>query len=86
MTFTRISINPAIMAGVPCITGTRIPVATIVACFASGMAEAEILKAYPQLAVEDLREALWYAAEAVTIETLPAVSIPEEGTGGRVPA
>ena len=74
------------MAGVPTITGTRIPVATIVSCFASGMTEPEILEAYPQLAVEDLREALWYAAEAVTIETLPAVPVGKEGPGGRVPA
>ena len=50
------------------------------------MTEPEILEAYPQLAVEDLREALWYAAEAVTIETLPAVPVGKEGPGGRVPA
>ncbi len=51
------------MGGVPCIRGLRIPVATVVAMVADGMAEAEILRAYPDLEPEDIREALRYAAE-----------------------
>jgi len=42
------------MGGVPCIRGLRIPVATIVGMFADGMAEAEILRAYPDLETEDI--------------------------------
>ena len=53
------------MAGVPCIRGLRIPVATVVTMIADGMTEEEILTAYPDLEREDLREALYYAAEAV---------------------
>jgi len=49
MKFTRITVNAAQMGGVPCIRGLRIPVATVVGMVADGMAEAEILKAYPDL-------------------------------------
>ena len=44
--------------GVPCIRGLRIPVATVVAMMADGMATDEILRAYPDLRPEDIREAL----------------------------
>ena len=59
------------MGGVPCIRGLRIPVATVVAMVAQRMSEDEILKAYPDLESEDLREALHYAAEAVQERELP---------------
>jgi uncharacterized protein (DUF433 family) len=78
MTFTRITINPAIMAGVPTIRGMRLPVATIVACVAEGMTDAEILDAYPELEAEDIREALRYAAEALRERTLPMVEPKKE--------
>jgi len=63
--------NPAKMGGVPCIRGLRIPVATVVGMIAEGMAEADILEAYPDLEPEDIKEALRYAAEAVRERTLP---------------
>lgn len=69
--FTRITVNPAQMGGLPCIRGLRIPVAMIVGMVSEGMAEAEILKAYPDLEPEDIREALRYAAEAVRERALP---------------
>jgi hypothetical protein len=47
MKFTRITVNPKQMGGVPCIRGLRIPVATVVGMVADGMTQAEILKAYP---------------------------------------
>lgn len=47
MKFTRITVNPALMGGVPCIRNLRIPVSTIVGMFAEGMREAEILKPTP---------------------------------------
>lgn len=74
MNFTRITINPKQMGGVPCIRGLRIPVATIVGMIADGMTETEILRTYPDLEPEDIREALRYAAEAVQERELPLIA------------
>ena len=63
--FTRITVDPNQMGGLPCIRSLRIPVATVVGMVGEGITEAEILNAYPDLEVEDVREALLYAAEAV---------------------
>jgi uncharacterized protein (DUF433 family) len=71
MKFTRITVNPHQMGGVPCIRGLRIPVATVVGMVADGMTDEEILAAYPDLEPEDIREALRYAAEAVQERELP---------------
>jgi uncharacterized protein (DUF433 family) len=71
MTFTRISISPDQMGGVPCIRGLRIPVATVVDMVADGMPATEILEAYPDLEADDVTEALRYAAEAVRERELP---------------
>jgi len=75
MIFTRITVNPKQMGGVPCIRGMRIPVATIVDMIADSMTSGEILEAYPDLEVEDIREALRYAAEAVRERELPILHI-----------
>ena len=72
-TFTRITVDPNQMGGLACIRGLRIPVATVVSMVGEGMAEAEVLNAYPDLEVEDVREALRYAAEAVRERELPVV-------------
>lgn len=69
--FTRITVNPQQMDGVPCLRGLRIPVATVVAMVADGMTHEEILEAYPDLEKEDIQEALRYAAEAVRERELP---------------
>jgi uncharacterized protein (DUF433 family) len=69
--FSRITVDPKRMGGVPCIRGLRIPVATVVGMIADGMAEAEILAAYPDLEPEDIREALHFAADAVRERALP---------------
>jgi len=69
--FRRITVDPGKMGGVPCIRGLRIPVATVVGMLSEGMTEQEILKAYPDLELEDIREALRYAAEAVLERELP---------------
>ena len=74
MKFTRITVNPSQMGGVPCIRGLRIPVATVVGMVADGMAEEEILTAYPDLQREDIHEALKYAAEAVRERELPLIT------------
>ena len=61
--FSRITINPRQMDGVPCIRNLRIPVATVLDMVAEGMEVPEILKAHPDLEAEDIREALRFAAE-----------------------
>ncbi len=59
------------MGGVPCIRGTRVPVATVVGLFAEGQGIDEILSDYPQLSPEDVRAALEFAAAAVSERQLP---------------
>ena len=73
MKFTRITVDPKQMGGMPCIRGLRIPVATVVAMIADGMSADEILAAYPDLERDDISEALQYAAEAVRERELPLV-------------
>ncbi len=75
MKFTRITVSPLQMGGVPCVRGLRIPVATVVGMLADGMTTEEILKAYPDLRSEDIREALQYAAEAVRERELPLTAL-----------
>lgn len=60
---TRISIDPNICFGKPCIKGTRIWVSLILDFLASGMTMNEIRAEYPQLTVEDVRAAIAYGAE-----------------------
>ena len=71
MTLDRITSDPAQVGGVPCIRGLRVPVATVVASVADGMTPADILEAYPDLEVEDIRHALHFAARSVDVRTLP---------------
>lgn len=59
----RISIDPKVCHGKPCIKGTRIWVSLIVDNLAFGSTEEEILEAYPSLTREDIRAALAFAAE-----------------------
>jgi uncharacterized protein (DUF433 family) len=59
---TRITHDPAIMGGKPCIRGLRMTVGTVVGLVAAGRTAEEILRLYPYLASEDIREALTYAA------------------------
>jgi len=63
------------MGGQPCLRGLRIPVASVVSMVADGMDYQEILKAYPDLEMEDIVEALRFAAEAVRERELPLVNI-----------
>lgn len=59
----RISIDPKVCFGKPCIKGTRIWISLIVDNLAAGITEHEILEAYPTLTREDIRAALAFAAE-----------------------
>lgn len=60
--FKRITFDPEVMGGKPCIRGMRITVGTLLGLMASGQSFEEILRGYPDLEEEDLREALAYAA------------------------
>jgi uncharacterized protein (DUF433 family) len=62
---SRISIDSAVHHGEPCIKGTRIPVSLIVGSIADGDRPEDLLSAYPTLTLEDVKAALYYAAEAV---------------------
>jgi len=59
----RISIDPNVCFGKPCIRGTRIWVSLLLDFLASGMTVEEILDEYPQLTVEDIHAAIAYGAE-----------------------
>lgn len=71
VTFQRITVDPEQLDGLPCIRGLRIPVATVVDMVASGLGEEDILRDFPDLEREDIREALRYAAAAVRERQLP---------------
>ncbi|MEY4199832.1 MAG: hypothetical protein RLZZ265_1572 [Verrucomicrobiota bacterium] len=61
-TLTRITHDPAVMGGKPCIRGLRVTVGMVVGMVAAGRSTEEILRLYPYLTAEDIREALAYAA------------------------
>ncbi|HEX5888818.1 MAG TPA: DUF433 domain-containing protein [Pyrinomonadaceae bacterium] len=71
---TRITLDPNVMGGKPCIRGLRVTVGTIVGLLASGRTSGEILELYPYLEEEDLQEALAYAAWRTEEIELPLVS------------
>ena len=67
----RITANPTQMGGVPCIRGLRIPVSTIIGLIADGMRNEEILESYPDLELEDIKEALRFAAYLAKDKEIP---------------
>ncbi|HCC68906.1 MAG TPA: hypothetical protein DEP99_03365 [Nitrospiraceae bacterium] len=74
----RISIDPNVCFGKPCIKGARIWVSLILDFLANGMAIEEILEEYPQLTEEDIRAAIAYGAE-MSLERY--IDVPTETTG-----
>ena len=64
----RIEINPKKLGGKPVIRGTRIPVYLILEMLANGMSVEEILREYPELTEEDVKEALKYASQILSKE------------------
>lgn len=62
MTFRRITVNPEICGGRPVVRGLRFPVSRLLGLLAAGETTESILKAYPYLESEDVREALRYAS------------------------
>jgi uncharacterized protein (DUF433 family) len=67
----RVSVDPDVCFGKPCIRGTRIWVSLILDNLAEGIPEAEILRAFPQLSPEDIRAAVAYAAETTRERIIP---------------
>lgn len=70
----RITFDPAVMGGKPCIRGMRVTVGTILGLLASGKSNEEILAAYPYLEATDIRQALAYAAWRAEELEVPLVS------------
>jgi len=71
----RITVNPAVMTGLPCIRGLRIPATTILGLMAAGATDKEILADYPDLEPDDIKACLTYAAWLTRereIDLLPA--------------
>ncbi len=66
----RVWIDPDRQHGEPCIKGTRIPVRMVIGSLADGMTSEEVIKAYPQLAKDDIQAALAYAADVLHQEIL----------------
>jgi uncharacterized protein (DUF433 family) len=70
---TRITFNPQVMGGKPCIRGLRVTVGMLLGLLASGHSPEDILRAYPYLEKEDIQEALAYAAWRVEETEAPLV-------------
>jgi len=73
----RISIDPAVCGGKPCVKGTRIWVSLILDLLASGLSEAEVRTEYPQLCQEDILAAIAYGAEASRERMIPIPMEPD---------
>jgi len=71
----RITFNPNVMGGKPCIRGLRVTVGMVVGLVASGYSNSEILNAYPYLEEEDIHEALAYATWRVEEVELPLETV-----------
>lgn len=74
MKFERITINPKVCTGKPCIRNLRFPVSRLLGLLAAGETRDSVLKAYPYLEPEDIDEALRYAAclaEEEAVEIIP---------------
>jgi uncharacterized protein (DUF433 family) len=70
MRFERVTVDPNVCTGKPCIRGLRFPVSRLLGLLASGETKKTILKAYPFLEAEDIDEALRYAAYLAEEETM----------------
>lgn len=67
---SRIVVNPKIMMGKPVIRGTRIPVELLLRKLSENATETDLLEAYPQLEIEDIKAAVRYAADTVAHEEI----------------
>ena len=76
--FSRITINPAVCMGKPCIRGIRFPVSTLLGYLAGGMRSEQILSDFPFLENEDILQAIAFAAASMDVAALPL--IPDQAT------
>jgi uncharacterized protein (DUF433 family) len=67
----RISVDPAVCGGEPCVKGTRVPVHVVLSHLAAGDAEDDILANFPSLARDDIKACLEYAAYLATEKAVP---------------
>ena len=70
MKFERITVNPTVCTGKPCIRGLRFPVSRLLGLLASGETKERVLRSYPYLEAEDIDEVLRYAAFLAEEETV----------------
>ncbi|MCX5909818.1 MAG: DUF433 domain-containing protein [Deltaproteobacteria bacterium] len=73
MKFERITVDPQVFFGKPCIRGLRFPVSRLLGLLAAGETKETVLKAYPYLESEDIDEALRFAAYMAEDETIELV-------------
>ena len=74
----QIVVNPEILGGKPIIEGTRLSVEHVLGLLASGMSNAEIIKAYPELNEENIQAVLTYASRALRNEVIIDLPIPHD--------
>lgn len=73
--FQRITFDPTVMGGKPCIRGLRVTVATVLGLLASGRSREGILKAYPYLEPDDIDQCLAYAAWRMEERDVPLATV-----------
>jgi len=79
MAHDRISADPAVMLGKPCIKGTRLTVELILRKLGAGRTNADLLEAYPQLTEDDIKAALAFAADPAGVGVAFARKLREVG-------
>jgi uncharacterized protein (DUF433 family) len=73
----RISVNPNIHFGKPCVTGTRITVQNVLELVREGLPFTQIIQDYyPDLQVEDIRACIQYAIEVIAVEDIRVAMVP----------
>lgn len=73
--FNLITANPEVLGGKPCIKGSRISVDMILEWFATGATIHGLIKQFPHLTEEGIRQALWYAAEVIKNEKVIEIKV-----------
>lgn len=73
--YDRIVSDPGILGGKPCVRGTRLTVDFLLELMASGATQSDVVQAYPQLAVEDVADALRFAAHYLENDILISAKV-----------
>lgn len=75
MELDRITVNPKVMAGQPCVRGMRITVSLVINLVANGMSNKEIIEEYPDLEDEDIKQCLYYGSVVSKEEYYPLAKL-----------